>query len=308
MSSTRKLRAVAALISFAVAAVAGWFMFTPPAAERPRVLSALPDKLPSSAVPAQPVASSPAAAVAALERALMVTLDPAAENYRGERLAELCRGDFARDLPGGNAAFSYARRWAKKNPAGMFEWFLKRGLFTLPTREPNHHYSFLNTIWEEWAKRDTASALDAAKRCPRQGDRSDAVVNVIQSLRKTDPARAVAIASENMSSFTNYASYIATDETYRGTWDFLAGLPAGNIRGKMLALFSDGAAHHFDDTLAAWQSLPEGILCARAAGNIAAGAPPERKAEVESIIATLTAADQTIARRAAAAAMRGSGK
>ncbi len=61
------------------------------------------------------------------------------------------------------------------------------------------------------------------------------------------------------------------------------------------SLFHAGATANFDVTLQLWQSLPEGVLRARAAGNLAAGAPAERKAEVAALIATMSETDRRIA-------------
>jgi hypothetical protein len=67
-------------------------------------------------------------------------------------------------------------------------------------------------------------------------------------------------------------------------------------------LFAAGAAENFDATLQLWQSLPDGVLRARAAGNLAAGAPADRKAEVEALIARFSPTDQRIADLARGAA------
>jgi len=61
------------------------------------------------------------------------------------------------------------------------------------------------------------------------------------------------------------------------------------------SLFHAGAMGNFDATLQLWQSLPEGVLRARAAGNLASGAPAERKAEVAALIATMSETDRRIA-------------
>jgi hypothetical protein len=61
------------------------------------------------------------------------------------------------------------------------------------------------------------------------------------------------------------------------------------------SLFHAGAAGNFEATLRLWQSLPEGVFRARAAGNLAAGAPAERKAEVEALMAAMSETDRRIA-------------
>lgn len=61
------------------------------------------------------------------------------------------------------------------------------------------------------------------------------------------------------------------------------------------SLFCAAAPANFDTTLRLWQALPDGVLRARAAGNLAAGAPADRKPEVEALIAAFSPADQRIA-------------
>lgn len=60
-------------------------------------------------------------------------------------------------------------------------------------------------------------------------------------------------------------------------------------------LFSAGAAENFDATLQVWQSLPDGILRARAAGHLAGWAPASRKAEMDALMDSLSPADRNIA-------------
>jgi hypothetical protein len=70
----------------------------------------------------------------------------------------------------------------------------------------------------------------------------------------------------------------------------------GAQRVKVTArFFAAGAAGIFDATLQLWQDLPDGVLRARAAGNLAAGAPADRKAEVAALIAMMSETDQRIA-------------
>lgn len=95
---------------------------------------------------------------------------------------------------------------------------------------------------------------------------------------ETDPSAAIAWARENL---TGEAQVTETAKLFRA-----------------------GAAKEFDATMAVWQSLPDGGLRARAAGQLAAGAPADRKADAEALLSTLSRADQATARQT----MAGSGR
>lgn len=81
-----------------------------------------------------------------------------------------------------------------------------------------------------------------------------------------------------------------------------------NLKGETrsqhtLELFRAAAGADPDTTLATWQALPAGTLKAKAAGNMAAGAPPDRQAEMDALLATLTPADQALAATARSTAV-----
>ncbi|MES2707353.1 MAG: hypothetical protein V4726_12205 [Verrucomicrobiota bacterium] len=414
---------LAATVVFIAAGIAGWLSVPPESAAGPLSgASALPSPVLApagrNAGAAAPVTAavsgqtSSGAVAARLERELLTALDPGATHYSGERLMELCMGEYAQDLPGGNAAFEYAWRWAKTAPEEMHAWFRARGTgeFSLPAR--NSNYGFGNSIFSEWAKKDPDRAIAAALQGENPNLRRSSLADVIEALRVTDPARAAALTAENAALLVtppNSSSlFSAYGKEYRTTWDFLSALPPGKDRGALLARFFDemaryhrketsdlwkelspesrqelvaggfsgfgfrtlggddksasvpegldelrrdqvaadgdpeavkaylriealkwaetdpaaaiawsrehvtgeaqvtgtarlfrtGAEHQFDATLAAWQSLPDGGLRARAAGQLAAGAPADRKAEAEALVATLSPADQATAKAA----------
>lgn len=404
-------------IAVALAAgFAGWCSVREPDTVAARVvIPALPDKpsqAPEADVPNP--AETPGEALAALERELVRALDPGAGVFTGERLAELVLEDSATDLPGPSAANSYAIGWAMKNPREMFEWFHRRGGFTLPQRAANTHSGFLNTLFHQWTKQDPASAARAALSITGKRDRADALVEVISELRKSDPAQAAAHAAEHIEKIdgNTVRGFSAFGNSYRETWDFLRALPAGKARDGVLAryfdgvvryhgkdcpqmwqempielrrslvaggfhgvflgnasiaggspatleglndlrrehieatgdsevtrawlntgahewaqrdpaaavawvqqhlkgeqrvngtaqMFSAGAAGNFDATLQLWNALPGGILRARAAGHLAAGAPSDRKEDVDALMASLSPADRGLAATARRAA------
>jgi hypothetical protein len=391
MPHATRHRAAAVLLIFAIAAAAGWFTASPPGDEMNRRIPA-PIKPP--AVPAVPTAAAAPsknrdAAIAALERAFALSLDPAAEVYSGERLMEWCRGDFPSDLPGGSdEACAFANQWAAKDPEGMFEWFLSQGRFTLEARGTS--CNFLGTIFQGWANKDSGAAAAAALRCP--------------SKREQGEARAAILEALSDASF----SLNANGKELAEKWTFLCGLPVGRSRATILAryfdevtryhaaeserlwreapvdirreliaggftaswaghddkasdkppsfdgladlhrqyaeengdckdarhflnahgnewaqsdpaaavawslahlkgeqrvqltaqLFFDAASHDFDAAVDAWQALPDGILKARAAGNMVSGAPENRRAEMDEFLSVMPPSDLSEAEEA----------
>ena len=105
----------------------------------------------------------------------------------------------------------------------------------------------------------------------------------------------------------------SSDPVFLGHWlrngalDWAAQDPAAaiawgqaNLKGEQRVsgtakMFAIGAAADFETTLRAWQELPDGVLKARAAGNLAAGAPAERKAEVAAMLQSLSPGDLKLA-------------
>jgi hypothetical protein len=74
-----------------------------------------------------------------------------------------------------------------------------------------------------------------------------------------------------------------------------------HLKGKCrveegVKLFGYAASQDFDTAIGTWKNLPDGILKARAAGEIAKNSPPARKAEAEAIIESLSKHDKNLAR------------
>lgn len=398
----------------AISGIAGWYSVAETSGLKTRgVIPALPEKGRAgfdgggNSLRAKPVS------LAELENKLLEALDPGpdpeAGSYSGERLLELCVTDEAPELPGVDRASGYAQAWAKDQPDQLFSW-LMRAYGRLDFRTGRGHADMTPAIFNVWTAKDPAAAIKGALSL--QISRGEAVAKVIAVLRKADPARAVALAAENIEVLESMLplprSFTAEGEGFRGTWDFLCALPAGKSRDAVLAryfdmvvrshpneyaqmwkempeelrrglvaadvggrysggaapaelegltelrreyveksadpkvmaqwlrndarewagqepaaaiswalehtkgaqrvdgaagLFSAGAAGNFEATLKVWQSLPDGVLRARAAGSFAAGAPAERKAEVEAMLQSLSAGDRAIANRAREAAI-----
>jgi hypothetical protein len=64
--------------------------------------------------------------------------------------------------------------------------------------------------------------------------------------------------------------------------------------------FYSAAEANFDHAVLTWQSLPPGILKAKAAGALLAGTPDARKADAEALLETLSPHDLSIAQQSAA--------
>lgn len=255
-----KAPAYLAAIFFA-SAIAGWLNVadTSPAPDAPVPTSEGRRRKPvtPTLLPAWEPKGAETGDLAALETALLNALYPVPGAFSGERLAELCLQDNADDLPGLNAAFSYAGAWASQDPQGMFDWFMERGRLVLPSGR-GRHYGFDNTVFVPWTTRNPEAAIAAALACRVERDRKDALIHVIETLRKTDPARAAEIAAQHLNSFSfeQGGGFGASGKDYRQTWDFLAALPAGKGRDSAMAKFLDDVTrYHAEDAPKIWQSL-----------------------------------------------------
>lgn len=405
MSAPPSIRAAVAIASFAIAAVASWLTARAPAAASQGLLEIVaentPQDGPMAAENARPDRSS-AAAGAAFERALAGVLDPSSQGpFTGERLEELCSGYNGVAVIASSPGIPYARAWAKQEPQQMFDWFQKRGIFAAG------HILLTGTLFSAWAEKDPNAALHAAMQCSGKNDRADALTAVISVLRKSDPGRAVAVATEHLALLAGENAAVfsacANKSEFRDNWSFLTMLPPGNLRGAVMAkvfnassggdamnmatefwqeipenlrleiisgeiangglensafigdwssgftgaadiqrkyieqtgnpalarefldkagtdwalrdpeaaitwaqnnlkgadlimaaaeLFGPAAKEHYETAVSLWESLPEGPLRARAAGHIAAGVLPERQAEADALLESLSPADR----------------
>ena len=172
---------------------------------------------------------------------------------------ELCLDEHPEDLPGSNVA-SYSSAWAKQDPQGMFEWFQRRGGFSLPARDANTTYGFLYQIFPELTKKNPDAAITAALSCPTKRDCAEALIHVIEQLRKTDPVRATSLASEHLAKLETTHGWNAYGKDYRETWDFLTALPAGKSRGKVISrYFEEVIRYHSKDSGQLWKDMPDAL-------------------------------------------------
>ncbi len=263
MKRTTRLRLGISTAIFFIAAVVGWHGVSAVHVAPGTSLPVLSAKLPAAA-PVENAAGEPTLlgaendAVMKLEQQLLRTIDPIALSHNGERLMELCLDEHPEDLPGSNAAFSYSMAWAKQDPQGMFEWFQRRGGFTLPAL--NGNYGFLNHVFLELTKKNPDAAITAALSCPTKRDCAEALIHVIEQLRKTDPARATSLASEHLAKLETTHGWSAYGKNYRETWDFLTALTAGKSRGKVIAgYFEEVIRYHSKDSVQLWRDMPDAL-------------------------------------------------
>lgn len=252
-------------IALAVGGLAGWWS-VPPLPETAdgetrtaAILSPFP-AAPNNHVSEPP----PAGQVSArLEKELLAMLNPGAETFSGERLAELCLGDNATDLPEVGKAWVYAGNWAKAAPEEMLAWFRARGSgkLILPNGPLNSHNDFSNLIFRALTVKNPEGAIRSALQEERKSVRRGLVANVIGTLRLTDPGRASALAAEQAGLLAggerNSSEFSAVGKDYPGMWDLLRALPAGGDRNRVLAQYFDAiAGNHPQDTVAMWSRMP----------------------------------------------------
>lgn len=275
MKRTTRLRLGISTAIFFIAAVVGWHGVSAVPVAPGTSLPVLPAKLPAAATVAN-AAGKPTLlgaendAVMKLEQQLLRTIDPTALSHNGERLMELCLDEHPEDLPGSNVA-SYSSAWAKQDPQGMFEWFQRRGGFSLPARDANTTYGFLNQIFLELTKKDPDEAITAALSCPTKNDCAEALIHVIEQLRKTDPARAASLASEHLAKLETAGGYgwSANGKNYGETWDFLSALPPGKSRGKVISRFFEKVIRHDSkDSVQLWKNMPDVLRREIVAGGL----------------------------------------
>ena len=263
MKRTTRLRLGISTAIFFIAAVAGWHGVSAVPVAPGTSLPVLSAKLPAAAT-VENAAGEPTLlgaendAVMKLEQQLLRTIDPIALSHNGERLMELCFEEFPQDLPITPSAFSYALEWAKQDPQGMFAWFQRRGGFTLPAL--NGNYGFDNHIFLELTKKNPDAAITAALSCPTKRDCAEALIHVIEQLRKTDPVRATSLASEHLAKLETTHGWNAYGKDYRETWDFLTALTAGKSRGKVIAgYFEEVIRYHSKDSGQLWKDMPDAL-------------------------------------------------
>ena len=167
-----------------------------------------------------------------IERRVLETLDTGATAFSGERLRLLCANG------PGDEARSYAWRWARGDPAGMFEWFqINEPKFRLPTAGGSSE-DFVWEIFTGWARRDADAALGAALAMPNKWRRGVALGSIVRELRFSDPGRAAALAAEHLALLTSSDSsgYLADSRfTIQENLTFIQRLPEGENRAKFLA-------------------------------------------------------------------------
>jgi hypothetical protein len=215
---------------------------------------------------------APAEALRRIERRLLETLDTGATSFSGERLRFLCANGPA------DEANSYAWRWARRDPAGMFAWFQENEpTFRLPRRPEPGSEGFVDDVFTGWARRDADAALDAALALPKDWQRPVALGRVVSELRILDPRRAVEIAAQHFELLTSPddPDVLADSRfTFEENRAFFQEMPAGEARAKLLARslnLLEGA-----EARQVWQSAAEELRNELVLGGFAPQGPQSK--------------------------------
>jgi hypothetical protein len=277
LTKTSRRTALGLFALFGVSAAAGWLShnderLTPQlSSSNGRAVDVLGAKTLS-----QPRSSNDDSEVLAdLERRLALCLDPHSMSYSGERLAQLCLQDHARDLPGPNEAFSYAARWAQCAPERMFEWFLQRGRFSLPTNDGESSYGFTPTLFGAWAIKDFERAVDGARKLATPTDKRDALVSIISTAKRNDPKRAAKLLADNaevLAVAQSSAALSAYGPDFAANFNFLREMPITVHRSKLLGqFFNDVVRYHPVEARELWRAAPDVLRRELVAGGFVSG-------------------------------------
>jgi hypothetical protein len=242
--------AVIALILFAASAWLAWS--TAAQDETVDPVAGLRSKMP----PKSQETSASQSLLATLERELIAGPKKRIEAFSGKEMDSILSRD------GWEAAFAYGYDWAENDPAAMCEWLERRGLIPGPFRW-DHSSSFVSTLFEKWAARDADAALAAALRLSRMPARAQGLASSLQVIWRSDPERARRVLAE-------HGEWLAgapdTQLSYNGVrhgpadLKFLASLPAGKLRGKLMSLVLANAVDSYSESshaaaTALWESL-----------------------------------------------------
>lgn len=209
------------------------------------------------------------ATIAALEHKVAANFDLSAEVYTGERLLELLlMNDRAGDIPGPPEYYNYARRWATKDPQGMYEWLRRKSSSSFPSTDV--WIGLMKRMLPIWATQDAGAAVAAALGCPRGQDRADALAAILDVLWKTDPARAAEIAAEHVAVLASdrTGNLSASGKDFAEKWSFLCKLPVGKNRAAILTRYFDSVTRNpGGDAERLWREAPVEIRFELVAGG-----------------------------------------
>ena len=197
------------------------------------------------------------AALAELERKVLLAPDPPAEIYNAKGMdAALLSDEQTSCFPeGGMSAVQYSSRWATKAPEEMFAWLLREN-----GGDPFSAYILFNS----WAKTDMTAALAAVFKIPNPDLRKQALLSSLEILCKSDPTRAREMMIQNLSLFTPDGQYLsfASYENGKTTCDMLLSLPASEERTHLLAKLLTDMANGLPNemskiAISVWQQFPK---------------------------------------------------
>ena len=198
-----------------------------------------------------------------MERELLDLVDPEKLKYDGAQLESLCSEEYPTDLPGAPKAVVYAEQWAEAAPEEMFAWFQARGDFSVQVVRNGrvlHGMNLLPNLFNGWARSDPDRAAGAALACPRKTQRIPAMAAVIAELKRSDPAKAAALAATHAgllaeSNGTPFSGYGAEAEP---NLKLLQSLPESAAKSKLLAgFFEEAVRYQGSKAVTYWEAMPE---------------------------------------------------
>jgi hypothetical protein len=132
---------------------------------------------------------------------------------------------------GGVEALNYSGRWARENPAEMFEWFIRQELVSSDLRK-----SLAAGLFIEWAKQDMAAALAAVTRISHAESRAQALLSTLEVLCQEDPVKARELLLQNINSLGALKSVeFEIFEPGKARTKLISDLPPGRLRSLLIA-------------------------------------------------------------------------
>lgn len=132
---------------------------------------------------------------------------------------------------GGVEALNYSGRWARENPAEMFEWFIRQELVSSDLRK-----SLAAELFSEWAKQDMSAALMAVTRINHAESRAQALISTLEILCENDSAKARELLLQNINSLEFLKSVkFGEFEPGKARTELILALPPGRFRSLLMA-------------------------------------------------------------------------
>lgn len=212
--------------------------------------------------------------LATLERELLTGPKPERVAFSGQEMDAILSRD------GTQAASFYGHEWAMHDPASMCEWIERRGMISGPFRSDISTTFFVSGLFATWAASDADAALAAALRQSRAPARVQGLVSALQVIWRTNPDLARRVLAEHGNLLDGASDILLSyDGVSHGPADlkFLASLPAGKLRGKLLSLVLANAVDSYSESSHAEATALWEILSTEQKQDLAAGGFFQRK-------------------------------